>query len=190
MKLTKNKGKFALTVFVLLLTIAITINGYGYFSYKGTPPSKDAYGIFVRFVGDDPPSTPTATNCSVSPTSVALGNNLTVSGYVISTLLTPVSGVTVILTYTKPDATTLTRTVTTGTDGSFNDVYNPGVAGSWSVKANWLGNANHLGSTSFAVAFTVTTPGAGVPMEYVLAAAAVIIIVIVAIVAYWYTKKK
>lgn len=189
MKIAKNKGKFALTVFVLLLTIAITINCYGYFSYKWTPPSEDAYGIFARFVGDDPPSTPTATNCSVAPTSVTLGNTVTVSGYVISTLSTPVSGVSVTLTYTKPDATTLTRTVTTGTDGSFNDAYNPSVAGSWSVKANWLGNANHLGSTSFAAAFTVTNPGAGVPMEYVIAAAAVII-VIVAIVAYWYTKKR
>jgi hypothetical protein len=114
-----------------------------------------------------------------------LGNNLTVSGFISPA----VSGVIVTLTYTKPDATTLTRTVTSGTDGAFRDNYTPSVVGRWSAKASWLGNVDYLGATSFAAEFTVNNPGA-IPMEYVYAVVAIVIIVIVAIAAYWYTKKK
>jgi hypothetical protein len=185
MKIAKNKGIFAFTTIVLLLAIAVTTDRNGGFGCKWTPPAEDSYKIVAMLVGDAPPSTPTAINCSVSPTSVTLGNNLTVSGFISPV----VSGVTVTLTYTKPDATTLTRTVTSGTDGSFTDVYTPNVVGSWSVKASWPGNVSYLGSTSFAASFTVNNPGA-IPMEYVYAVAAIVIIVIVAIAAYWYTKKK
>lgn len=115
------------------------------------------------------------------------GNSTTVSG----SISPAVSNVTVTLTYTKPDATTLDRTTTTGADGSFSDTYTPDMAGSWSVKASWAGNDNYFGSTSFDATFTVGEPPAlGIPMEYVYAAVIIIIFVIAAIVAYWYKKKK
>jgi len=189
MKIPK-KGLFALIAIFLLLTIAITIDCNGELSCTRTPRAKDVYKIFASFVGDVPPSTPTAINCSASPTSITLGNNLTISGFISHQYIEPyVSGVTVTLTYTKPDATTIIRTVTSGTDGSFHDTYAPIVVGSWSVKASWPGNVDFLGSTSFAASFTVSNPGA-VPMEYLYAVAAVVIIVIVAIAAYWFRKKK
>jgi hypothetical protein len=116
-----------------------------------------------------------------------LGNSTTVSG----SISPAVSNVTVTLTYTKPDATTISRTVTTGADGSFSDTYTPNVVGSWSVKANWTGNDYYFGSTSFDATFTVKAPNAtGFQMEYLYVAVIVIIVVFAAIAAYWYKKKK
>ena len=160
----------ALIVIVLWLSIAITAT-----------------------FADNPPSTPTAITISLSTNSVALGNSLTVNGSITPSTsgLPAVSGVTVTLTYTKPDATTSTATVTTGTDGSFSDSYTPNVAGSWSVKASWAGNVDYLGATTFAEAFTVTAPSeGGIPMVYLYVAAVIIIIAIAAIAVYLYMKKK
>jgi len=101
------------------------------------------------------PKVSTTIKCSASTTSVAMGNSLTVSGSI-----TPaVSGATVTLTYTKPDATTLTRTVTSLADGSFSDTYMPDAAGEWSVESSWQGDAGHTGATSTAAAFTITAEG-------------------------------
>jgi hypothetical protein len=140
----------------------------------------------VALVDLAPPS-PTSISCSVLPASLTLGNSTAVSG----SISPGVSNVTVTLTYTKPDATTVHRTETTGADGSFSDTYTPDIAGSWSVKANWAGNDVYLASTSFDATFAVTAvPGSGFSMEYVYVAVIVIIVVIAAIAAYWYKKKK
>ena len=162
MKITKSAGIFLLTATLLLTTAAI-----------------------IPVIADDPPSTPTAINCTVSSTTVTLGDDLVVSG----SISPAVSGVTVTLTYSKPDATNLTRTVTSQINGSFQDIYTPNVTGTWRVKANWLGNANYLGSTSFAVAFEVRNPAASIPIE-LLAATTLIIIIIIALTSYWYRKKR
>jgi hypothetical protein len=139
----------------------------------------------VACKADLPPPSPTSINCSVSPTTVILGSSTAVSG----SISPAVSNVTVTLTYTKPDATTIDRTETTASDGSFNETYTPDTAGSWSVKSSWAGNDNYLGSTSFDTTFTVSAP-TGIPMEYVYVAVIVIVVVIIAIAAYWYRRKK
>ena len=147
----------------------------------------------VPALADAPPSTPTAISISLSTKSVILGNSLTVNGSVTPSEsgFPAVSGVAVNLTYTKPDATTTSTTVTTGADGSFSDVYNPDISGSWSVSASWAGNVDYLGATSFGEAFTVTdASAAGFPMVYVYAAVVAIIVVIAAIAAYLYVKKR
>lgn len=170
MKAPMNIKISALTVIVLLLAITV-----------------------ASTFADAPPSTPTAITLSLSTTSVTLGNSLTVNGSVTPSTsgLPAVSGVTVTLTYTKPDSTTSTKTVTTGADGSFSDAYTPNVAGSWSIQASWDGNAAYLGATSFAEAFTVTNPSeSGIPMVYLYVAVVAIIIVIAAIAGYLYRKKK
>jgi hypothetical protein len=196
MKIAKNKGIFALTAIVLLLTIAIApqlgaANGIPVtlrvVSSNETVIETGNVSARVRVV-DNPPPSSSAISCSVSPTSVTLGNSTTVSG----SISPAVSGAPITLTYAKPDGTTLTRTATSGTDGSFTDIYNPDAVGSWSVTTSWPGNDAYFGATSFAAAFTVTESpaAAGIPMEYVYAAVVIIIIVIVALAAYWYTKKK
>ena len=170
MKLSKRIEISVLIAIVLWLTIAV-----------------------APALADNPPSTPTAINLSLSTKSVTLGNTLTVSGSVTPSVsgFAPVSNVSVTLTYTKPDATTSTVTVTSSTDGSFSDTYTPDVAGSWSVTASWAGNVAYLGATSSTEAFKVTSSsGGGISMSYLYVVIIIIIIVIAAIAAYLYMKKK
>ena len=169
MKISTHIRMFALIVIVLWLTMAV-----------------------APTVADAPPSTPTAITLSLSTNAVALGNNLTVSGSITPSVsgFPPVSGVAVTLTYTKPDATTLNSTVTSGTDGSFNDIYMPDAAGSWSVAASWPGNVDYLGATSFAEAFTVTNSSGGGTSVYLYAGVVIIVIAVAAVATYLYRKKK
>jgi hypothetical protein len=139
----------------------------------------------IRVVDLAPPS-PTSISCSVLSASVTLDNSTTVSG----SISPPVSNVTVTLTYTKPDATTMIRTVTTGANGSYSDTYTPNVVGSWRVKAYWTGNDNYFGSTSFDATFIVREPAAaGFPIEYAYVAVIVIIVVFTAIAVYLLKRK-
>jgi len=123
-----------------------------------------------------PPWVSTTITCSASPTAITLGNSLTVNGMISPT----VSGATVTLTYTKPDATILTRTVTSETNGSFHDAYALKIEGSWNVKASWEGDFPYAGATSSSVSFTVskTTTSTGTNLA---TGAAVLIILAVAV---------
>ncbi|MEJ2272853.1 MAG: Ig-like domain-containing protein, partial [Candidatus Bathyarchaeota archaeon] len=134
--------------------------------------------------GDDPPSSPSSITCNLSSTSLSPGNEVTVSG----SILPAISDAIVTLTYTKPDSTTYARTVISKSDGSFKDVYSPDLTGSWSVKASWQGNANYLGSTSFAADFTVGSSTISLPIELIAAVIIAIVVIVVTIALYWYTK--
>ena len=162
-------------------------------------------GLFIVIVGllllfpitmafaDAPPSTPTAIDLSLSTTSAVLGNELTVSGTILPSVagLNPVENASISLTYTNPDGTNRVRTVTSGADGSFSDVFSPNVAGSWTVVASFAGDPTYLGSTSFPVTFTVigTSGSGGIPMSYLLAAVAALVIV-VAVAAFFFLRKR
>lgn len=117
---------------------------------------------------------PTTISCSASPSEVTQGGSVTVSGSISPV----VSGATVILVYTKPDGTTLTRTAITGSDGSYSDSYRPDATGSWSVAASWYGDATRDGSLSSTKAFTVKEPPIICPIMLVLILALVIIVLI------------
>jgi hypothetical protein len=161
---------FALICIILWLTFAVTAS-----------------------LADAPPSTPTAIDLSLSTTSVVLGNDLTVSGSILPSVsgLNPVENASISLTYTNPDGTNPVRTVTSGADGSFSDVFSPNVAGSWTVVASFAGDPTYLGSTSFPVTFTVkgTSGSGGIPMSYLLAAVAALVIV-VAVAAFFFLRKR
>jgi len=93
--------------------------------------------------------------CSASKLEIAEGESITVSG-AISPALPEKS---VALTYEKPDGSTLTRTVTTSSDGSYSDSYNPDATGSWGVTASWEGDYMHEGASSPLKSFTVKKSG-------------------------------
>jgi hypothetical protein len=99
--------------------------------------------------------TSTSISCSVSSSEVTEGASVTVSG----ALNLEVSDTMVTLTYQKPDGSTVTRTVTTGANGSYSDSYQPEAEGSWSVTVTWDGDATHDGAASTLVSFTVKTSG-------------------------------
>lgn len=62
------------------------------------------------------------------------------------------------LEYTKPDGSTITRTMVSSSDGKFIDTLTPDASGQWSVKASWQGSEDHKGATSNILTFTVTEP--------------------------------
>jgi hypothetical protein len=93
----------------------------------------------------------------VVPPQVKLGEAAAVSGTIVPTGGPPVEGVNVTLSYTKPDSSIVNRTVTTETDGSFQDAYIPDMSGAWSLKASWTGDEDHNGAESLQVEFDVLT---------------------------------
>lgn len=93
----------------------------------------------------------TTISCSVSPSEVVEGKSVTVSGSIHPVL----PGKMVTLTYTKPNASTLTRMVVTIFDGSYTDAYTPVAIGVWSVSASWEGDSLFSGASSSSKSFTV-----------------------------------
>ena len=132
----------------------------------------------------------------VDPQTATLGDTTYVRGGTIPSL----SGITVTLTYTKPDMTTMTSTVTTGTDGTYEDSITPDAAGIWRVEASWTGDATHQAATSLETWFDVTVPpaggvvqpvtAAGMPAEVTYGIIAMIVIAIVAIAVVWFVGRK
>lgn len=162
-------------------------------SWAGNPwwlPSTSFYQSFYVTAAVVKPTT--TISASVSNATITLNNAVTVSGTISPT----VNGVTVTLTYTKPDGTSLTRTALSGNGGTYADTYTPTTEGSWSVTASWAGNDDYQGSTSSAATFTVsaatTQPsggGAAIAPEVIYAIVAIIVIVIIAVIGYWYMKR-
>jgi hypothetical protein len=98
-----------------------------------------------------PLMTSSSISCDVSPSETRFGDTVTVSGFI-----TPAHEMAnVTLTYTKPDSTTVTRTVWTDSYGFYNDIFTPDNAGAWTVYASWPGNDNYEGANSSSVAFAV-----------------------------------
>jgi parallel beta-helix repeat protein len=93
---------------------------------------------------------PSSITASVSPNSIIFGQSVTVSGSI-----SPAHSAEVTLTYTRPDATSFSRLVTSSSNGAFYDVYSPDLAGSWSVQASWEGDYNNYGAVSQQTTFTV-----------------------------------
>jgi hypothetical protein len=104
----------------------------------------------VELVGTTVATQITTISLSVSETLITEGEELTVSGAIV-----PPDEASITLTYTTPDGSTLTRNVTSSSDGSFSDSFIPTDAGSWSVKASWTGNETQAGATSYTESFTV-----------------------------------
>ncbi|MCJ7631190.1 lamin tail domain-containing protein, partial [Candidatus Bathyarchaeota archaeon] len=101
---------------------------------------------------------PSSISCGLSSTSLEIGSSVTVSGSITPTRF----GVTVTLSYTMPNATPLTRTAISASDGKYSDTYTPSVLGSWSVKASWTGDGTYSGAESSIVSFTIT------PIEFLI----------------------
>ena len=123
----------------------------------------------------------TTLSCSVSSSTITIGDNVTVSGTISPTM----SGKVVTLTYAKPDGATVTRTVTTGSDGSYSDPYKPNAVGSWSVVASWDGDSQHFGSTSQTASFNVKAV-----IDYTLYVCGISAVAVIILVGYMVTKRK
>ena len=82
------------------------------------------------------------------------GEEITISGSI-----NPLSaGITLSLTFERPDGSAFTEVVLTHSDGSFNYTLIPKDIGTWKVCASWLGNDNYEGAVSPPISFMVEKP--------------------------------
>jgi hypothetical protein len=102
----------------------------------------------VYFMEALPPSEIT---CEVSSSEIAFGESITVSGNVTP----PHADADVLLTYTSPNGTSLTRTTPMDQSGFYSDIFMPDMVGVWTVKASWMGDEEYAGSESPSQSFTV-----------------------------------
>jgi len=165
-------------------------------TYGRSSSTSSAYvapAIFEVKAAEGTGVTATTTNVAVSPTSVAVGKQVTITG----SISPAVAGVQVSLQIVKPDTSTITRAVSTASDGSFTDKFALDAAGTWSVTAGWAGNAAFSASRSNSVTFTATTTeqagagaAAGISNEVIATIVAAIAIIIVVIVGVLLLRRK
>ncbi|MBO3808290.1 MAG: zinc dependent phospholipase C family protein [Candidatus Brockarchaeota archaeon] len=70
--------------------------------------------------------------------SVAVNEEIEVSGSISK--VGKLASISVIITYTKPDGSEITRRVLTSSDGIFSDSVIANAAGEWKIKASWSGD--------------------------------------------------
>lgn len=96
----------------------------------------------------------TSISLMLSESEVNSGDSISISG----SINPAVSGASVLITFTKSDGSTLTRTILTDTKGDYTYSYTPMKTGSWNVETYWEGNSAYYGATSQIVKFTVIEP--------------------------------
>ena len=94
---------------------------------------------------------PSSIVCSVSSKDIEMGEKVTVSGH----LYPPMVGVSVTLTYEKPDGSNIQRSVITTSDGFFSDTFTPDLNDEWRVIGRWSGDDDYQNTISTQVSFTV-----------------------------------
>ena len=102
-----------------------------------------------------------ALSCSVSTSTVTLGDTVVISGSVQPT----VHDIDLTLTITGPDGSE-TSEVLNSEDDSYSNTFTPDALGKWSAQVSWDGDLGHSESVSDSVGFTVEeaeTGGSGIP---------------------------
>ena len=148
-----------------LTSVTRTVWTYAYGSYNDTftPDSSGAWTVYAYWPVDGlypgvvssnvsftVSKTMTLISCFVSLEKIQLGENIVITGSISPTL----DNVSVTLTFTKPDNSTLTQNVTL-VQGNYSYTFKPDSSGSWQVKASWPGNNIYEGANSTLKAFTV-----------------------------------
>jgi len=137
--------------FSLLATLALT-------RWAGLHKERDYLFVFgtiafLMFFGSltilvslsRPPPIPSHLTIHIEPTTVTLGENITISG----SLQPKRTGVSVRIRWAEPWATL--ATVTTDKDGHFSYVWTPEEAGTYKLRTEWLGDK----TTSYAISSIV-----------------------------------
>jgi hypothetical protein len=174
----------------------VTTSLNGDFNDIFTPSSIGAWSVQASWEGNDThlgssssltyftvTKISTVLSCSVSPEEFEIEASVTVLGSISPV----VSDTSVTLTYTKPDSSTLVRTVTSLSDGSYSDSFTPDSTGSWIVKASWSGDSIHFGDSSGTETFEVKEK-AGIP--WTLYGGVIAVIAVIAVVLYFFFIKK
>jgi hypothetical protein len=125
----------------------------------------------------------------VAPSSVMLGQNVTMQGAIF-----PVQNTTITLHYIRPDGGTFSMNVTSGSRGTFAYVFKPDTPGEWAFSATWMGDSTYLGTQSEQVKVEVQAPPPSPAEELnvvnVLGALVVVIIMVVLLYAFILVRKR
>ena len=110
----------------------------------------------------------TTTSCSVSEETITIDREATVTG----SIEPAIGNVTVMLTFTTPNGTSIKRYAYTLSDGTFSSKLKPDFIGIWSVRANILGDSARDPSGSASVSFVVADTWINQYKMYLIIAAA------------------
>ena len=146
-----------------LRTVQADLNGS--FTYEFAPDKAGTWTVSASWLGDQEwweassedcsfsvQKLSTSVTCNVGRTAINLGEDLDVAGYVLPTE----RNIKVVVSFTKPDGTTVTREVYTGYDGSYELLaFQPNLKGQWQVQARITGDEFHQPSSSNTVSLAV-----------------------------------
>jgi hypothetical protein len=146
-----------------LRTVQAGLNGS--FTYEFAPDKAGTWTVSASWLGDQEwweassedcsfsvQKLSTSVTCNVGRTAINLGEDLDVAGYVLPTE----RNIKVVVSFTKPDGTTVTREVYTGYDGSYELLaFQPNLKGQWQVQARITGDEFHQPSSSNTVSLAV-----------------------------------
>ncbi len=110
--------------------------------------ARDYAGNYDEDNGSYSVKSPTSIVFSLSSSTIHGGESITVTGSISQ------GGTPVTLRYACGE-TTIVRTTTAHSNGSFNDAFAPTMAGLWTVLASWNGNATCFGTSTGEQSFTV-----------------------------------
>jgi hypothetical protein len=99
----------------------------------------------------------TVTSRQPSSIDISLSSSATYANQPISIIgsLTPPITTSIALTFTKPDGSVVSTSVTTDANGKFTYQFTPDQEGIWKVQASWNGNENYLPAKSNVLSFEV-----------------------------------
>ncbi|RLE70956.1 MAG: hypothetical protein DRJ43_00850 [Thermoprotei archaeon] len=100
-----------------------------------------------------PPPTKKSSSITIliNTTKLELGRGIEVQGDVNPDR----PGVTVTITFTKPDRSVVVCEVETNSTGGYRETFTPDMSGEWRVRASWPGDEEYEGSSSNTLTFTV-----------------------------------
>jgi len=148
-------------------TISTWTTTEGAYSLGFIPDTAGAWTFRAQFAGDIgylpcqstdatldavAPKVPTQLTLSLSSPSIIIGYQAGASG-----VLSPgISGKTISILITCPNGSTVTRTATTSSGGTFSFSFVPDVTGLWKLKAQFAGDAQYLASETTQSSLTVS----------------------------------
>lgn len=113
--------------------------------------ARNAGVIDVYLIRVAPVRAQSSISTQTSEYKITKGDEITFNGSIYPAF----SGAEVHITFTNPDDSTFTRTFTTGSDGSYNDSYEPTETRTWRLEVSWNGDSQHEGASSQQITFIV-----------------------------------
>jgi parallel beta-helix repeat protein len=138
----------------------------------------DSMHIIIQ--GTDVIKLTTYITCTLDPVSIALGKQVTISGAITPTR----TSANITISIVGPNGFVTTIDALTQSTGSYSATFSPDRTGTWTFRASWQGDNQHLGSQSIVASLIVVPLSSGpafpqVWLAYVAVASAVSAILVI-----------